>query len=116
MNDEFNSWLRNHTQIPGVIACGVRYPDKSTFTRVYSNEISEATTESALRCIAETFLAMKNQKFTGPRLCWTFENALLHCFARSDGICLGVFTSKDPQVAAPDKLNKLIAEFQNTRL
>ncbi len=116
MNNEFNSWLKNNPQIPGVLACAVRYPDRSTFTRVYSTEISEAVTENALRCVAETFLALKNQKFPAPKLRWTFENAYLDCFVRTDGIHLGVFSAKDPNAATPEKINKLIAEFQNARV
>jgi hypothetical protein len=116
MNNEFNSWLKNSTDLPGIMACAVRYPDKSTYTRVYSSEISEETTENALRCVSDTFQTLKNQKFPAQRLRWVFEKSLLHCVARSDGVCLGIFTSKDPQVPAPEKLEKLIVEFQNARV
>jgi hypothetical protein len=116
MNNAFNSWLKTNTQLPGVMACAVRYPDKSTFTRVYSTEISEETTENALRCVADAFAAAKNQKFPAQRLRWVFENSFLHCVARTDGVCLGIFTSKDPQSPPPDKLERLIMDFQNTRV
>ena len=116
MNSSFNSWLKSNTQLPGITACAVRYPDKSTFTRVYSTDISEETAENALRCVADTFAALKNQKMPAQRLRWVFENSLLHCASRTDGVCLGIFTGKDPQTPAPDKLEKLIAEFQNTRV
>jgi hypothetical protein len=116
MNNSFNSWLKTNTQLPGITACAVRYPDKSTFTRVYSTEISEETAENALRCVADTFSALKNQKFLGQRLRWVFENSLLHCVSRTDGVCLGIFTGKDPNAPAPDKLDRLISEFQNARV
>lgn len=116
MNNEFNSWLKNHTQLPGVLGCAVRYPDKSTFTRVYSTEISEETAENALRCVADAFQAAKNQKVPTPRLRWVFERAYLHCASRTDGVCLAVFTVKDPAVLGSEKLDKLITDFQNARV
>jgi len=115
MNSEFNSWLKENTAFPGVLACGLRYPDKTTFSHSYAAEFATDKLEPAWRTAVEAFQTSKQSKQSFSRLRWVFDKALFHCAVRGDGVCLGIFTSKGTQEPSAESVDRLFAEFQAFR-
>lgn len=116
MNPLFNHWLQDNSKAEGILGCAIRYPDKSCFSLTYSQDFPPANTEMAWRCMADTFRVLKLHKKSVLRMRWVFERADLHCAARSDGVCLGVFTTGQPATAAvTEALARLFSEFQELR-
>jgi hypothetical protein len=114
MSAEFNSWLKESTAGRNLLACGLRYPDKTCFSHAYEASFTPAHLEVVLRGVGESFQLLKQQKQTFGRVRWMFEKSQLHCAMRGDGICLSVFTSKSEEPSA-DVLDRLFAEFQAFR-
>jgi hypothetical protein len=112
MKDLIQRWLHQDAQWPGVLACGVRFPDKNAFTRSWSLEFPAPALENALRCVSDTFQVLKINFFPNERVRWVYDNVFLHCVRRDDGICLGIFTPKDPQSFDPGEVDRLLAEFR----
>jgi hypothetical protein len=114
MSAEFNSWLKESTAGRSLLACGLRYADKSCFSHVYEANYTPANLEVVLRGVAECFQLLKQQKQTFGRLRWMFENSQLHCAMRGDGVCLSVLTGNS-EGPPTDVLDRLFAEFQAFR-
>jgi hypothetical protein len=111
MKELIDDWLGQQTQLSGVLACGVRYSDKTAFTQTWSPDYPVPALENAWRCVSDTFQVLKINFLPGQRVRWVYENAFLYCTRRDDGVCLGIFTTKDPQAVNPDEINRLITEF-----
>jgi hypothetical protein len=112
MKSILQQWLAERTQVPGVIACGIRFPDKTSLTQSWSKEFQIESLENAWRCVSDTFQVLKINFFPNEKIRWVYENAFLYCGRRYDGICLAIFTSKDPQVFDPEIIEKLMTEFR----
>jgi len=54
----------------------------------------------------------QDQLLPNEQIRWVYENAFLYCGRRYDGICLAIFTSKDPQVFDQELIERLIVEFR----
>lgn len=58
---------------------------------------------------------LKVNSFPNERVLWVYEKALLHFAHREDGVCLGIFTAKDPGAVDAAEVEQLIAEFRRLR-
>jgi hypothetical protein len=97
--------------VPGVLACGVRYPDQSSTTRSWSDRYPEPDLESVWRSVADAFQVLKLNRLPGDRMRWVYEQALLYCERRADGLCLALFTHRDPETVDLEGVVRLIQEF-----
>jgi hypothetical protein len=112
MKDILQPWLAQRTQVSGVFACGIRFPDKTSLTQSWSQEFPNDALENAWRCVSDTFQVLKINFFPNDNIRWVYENAFLYCGRRSDGICLAIFTSKDPQLFDEELIEGLFEEFR----
>jgi hypothetical protein len=112
MKELVNQWVARRARLRGVLACGVRFPDKTSITQSWSPDLPAAALDNAWRCASDAFQVLKINSFPNERVRWVYENALLYCARRDDGVCLGIFTSKDPSAFDPDSIERLIAEFR----
>ena len=112
MKEIVNLWLGKSARLPGVLACGVRYPDKTAFTQTWSSQYPADTLENAWRCVSDAFQVLQLNRFPAERVRWVYANAILFGARRSDGICLGVFTTSDPLAFDTAQIERLLAEFQ----
>jgi hypothetical protein len=112
MKEKLQQWLAERTQVMGVLACGIRFPDKTSLTQPWSNEFPVESLENAWRCVSDTFQVLKINFFPNDQIRWVYENAYLYCGRRNDGICLAIFTSKDPQFFDQEIIQGLLAEFR----
>ena len=111
MNESLNQWLSRRSRLRGVLACGVRFPDKTSLTQSWSSEFATQSLEHAWRCASDAFQVLGVNSFPNERVRWVYEKALLHCSCREDGICLGIFTANDRGASDPAEIERLIAEF-----
>ena len=115
MKESTNLWLSSAARLPGVLACGVRYPDNSTFTQSWAEGFAPERLDNALRCVADTFQVLNLNRVPATSVRWVYEQAFLYCARRSDGICLGIFCTKDLQQKSPGAIERLLADFQSLR-
>lgn len=115
MKDFLNQWLGRHARLRGVLACGVRFPDRTSLTQSWSPEFPEPSLDNAWRCASDAFQVLKVNFFPNERVRWVYEKAYLHCARRDDGICLGIFIAKDREAVDAVEIERLIAEFRVLR-
>ena len=115
MKEYLSQWLSRRAQLRGVLACGVRFPDKTSLTQSWSPEFTASSLENALRCVSDAFQVLKVNFFPDERVRWVYEQVLLHCARREDGVCLGVFTANDRGAVDAAEIEQLIAEFRGLR-
>jgi len=111
MKESLGQWLSQRTRLRGVLACGVRFPDKTSLTQSWSPEFTESSLENAWRCASDAFQVLRGNSFPNERVRWIYEKAILYCARREDGICLGIFTTKDKGTVDAAEIEQLIAEF-----
>jgi hypothetical protein len=114
MKEHVHNWLTDKMKIAGMLACGIRSPDRKTFTRSLSPQFSPAALENACRCLSDTFQVIQSNRFPVELVRWVFENYFLYGFLRQDGHCLAVLTRRDPAGTLPTAdLEWIVTEFQS---
>lgn len=111
MNHLIDQWLAENGSLKGLLACGVRYPDESISVAASVAAFPRQNLEYSLRCIADTFQVLKLNDFPTEYVRWIYQNALLYCVRRGDGIFLGLFTSREPDAVDLEGLGRMLAEF-----
>jgi hypothetical protein len=112
MKETINLWLSKHARVPGVLACGVRYPDQAVFSQTWSSDFPVSVLDNTWRCAADTFPVLQLHRLSGDWVRWVYERAYFYVTRRRDGICLGIFTLKDPLGHDPGEIRRLLSEFQ----
>lgn len=115
MKEIFNHWLSVHGRFKGVWACGLRYPDTTTFHQSYIEELPEPELAKTWRYLADTYQVLNLHRIPALRLRWVYANAWIHCVRRSDGILLGLLTSTNPNEVDQAGLETLIKEFEELK-
>jgi hypothetical protein len=113
MKHIFHQWLDQLPAIPGVLACGVRFPDRSSMNRSWSGEFPDDALDNAWRCAADTFDVLRLHQLPERRLRWLFGRHALHCEKRADSIFLGVFTTKVLQDEDDISFKQIVADFHS---
>ena len=115
MKESLSQWLSRRARLRGVLACGVRFPDKTSLTQSWSPDFTTRSLDNAWRCASDAFQVLRVNFFPDERVRWVYEKALLLCARREDGICLGIFTAKDPGAVDAAEIERLLAEFRALR-
>jgi hypothetical protein len=111
MKETINLWLSKNARLPGVLACGVRYPDQTVFSQTWSSGFPVQVLDNTWRAVGDTFPVFQLHRFSGNWVRWVYERAHLYTTRRRDGICLGLFTVKDPLGFDPVEIERLLGEF-----
>lgn len=111
-----NRWLARNTRARGVHACGLRYPDQTTFNQAATTSFKSDLLDNAWNGAAATFKFLKQHGSDVDQMCWVYENFLLHCATRGDEICLGIFTSKNEEEFDAAAINRMLSEFKTLRV
>jgi hypothetical protein len=91
-----NQWFEQSTPFLGILACGVRHPDRSAITKTWAEIYTEAGVEHAIGCALDAYPVLQANRFPAGRLRWVFqESAFPLRTTAPTGTCLGVFTPKD---------------------
>lgn len=115
MNETVNNWLTEKMKLPGLLACGIRCPDRRTFTRSQLPQFTSAALENACRCLSDTFHVLQSNRFATQHVRWVFEKNFYYGYMRQDGVCLGIITGREAPNLQPADLEQLIQEFQGLR-
>jgi len=112
MKEFLQQWVSGRARLPGVLACGVRFSDKTSFTQSWSPDFSVQNLDHAWRCASDAFQVLKINFFPSEYVRWVYEKAFLYCARREDGVCFGLFTANDPQSYDRAAIERLLAEFR----
>jgi hypothetical protein len=112
MKEVLQQWVDQQTRLPGVLACGLRFPDKTSFTRCWSAEFAVPNLDRAWRCASDAYQVLKINFPHNDYVRWVYQNAFLYTARREDGVCLGIFTTRDPRACDPVEMERLLAEFR----
>lgn len=113
MKEAVRSWMAHNPRVPGLLAYGVRFPDKSSLSESYSPDFPLEAMENAWRCIADTYQVLTLHRLPVARMNWVYERSLLTCVRRNDGIILGLFLAARERSRDTNNLERLVAEFQS---
>ena len=113
MKEHIQNWLTDKTKVAGVLACGIRSPDRKTHTRTLSPQFTPIALENACRCVTDTFQVLQANRFPAELVRWVFEKYFIYGFVRTDGLSLTVLTRRDETDVAPAELETIVAEFQS---
>lgn len=113
MRENIHNWLTEKTKIAGILACGIRSPDRKTYTRTLSPQFTPIALENACRCVTDTFQVLQANRFPANLVRWVFENYFIYGFVRPDGICLALLTRRSTAEIPTTDLEAIVAEFQS---
>src|SRR5262249_50487456 len=111
MKEYFQHWLEQKAPVTGVLACGVRFIDKTSITQSWSAEYPDEALDNAWRCLADAFQVLKLNRLPGDRVLWVYEQAVLYSDRRADGTCLGVFIQREADAVDQAGLETIFSEF-----
>ncbi|EEF60793.1 hypothetical protein [Pedosphaera parvula] len=112
MHEEIQNWLGEKIKISGVLACGVRFPDRKTYTRNQSAQFEPVALENACRCLADTFQVIHSNHFAVEHLRWIFGGYFVYGSMRDDGACFSFITRREDSPLKTDAVNHLLEEFK----
>jgi hypothetical protein len=112
MSNPYIAWLNERTQLPGVLACGVGFPDKTAASRSYSPGFPAECLDKTWRYVRDMFQVAGLHRFKAHQARWIYERAQLCCVMRPDHLLFCAFIEVDlkPEVAAA--VAELFAEFK----
>jgi hypothetical protein len=113
MKEEIHNWLTEKMRISGMLACGIRSPDRKTFIRSQSPQFTPVALEHACRCLSDTFQVINSNRFPAQLVRWVYENYFVYGFLREDGLCLAVITRRAEPSLQPADLETVVAEFHS---
>lgn len=113
MQEQIHNWLTETMKISGVLACGIRLPDRKTVTRSNSNQFTPVALENACRCLGDTFQVIQSHRFPMELVRWVYENYFLYGIACPDGHCLAVLTGrKNGAILQSQDFERIAGEFR----
>lgn len=112
MKELINQWFEQSSPFQGILACGIRHPDQSGISKVWSDGFTEIAVENAMRCVADFFQVLQLNRLPPGRVRWSYARAFLYCERRADGTCIGFFTLRESESVDLDGLERMVGEFQ----
>ena len=112
MKEEIHNWLTDKVRLAGVLACGIRAPDRKTFIRSQTPQFNQAALEHACRCLSDTFSVLNSNRFPSQMIRWVYQNHLVYGVVRDDGHCLAILAPRAEPVLRSDTLEAVVGEFQ----
>jgi hypothetical protein len=100
-------------RVNGILACGIRSPDRRTFTRTLSPQFAPVALENACRCLSDTFQILHTNRFPVELVRWVYENYFVYGFVRQDGHCLALFSRRHEMPLQQADLEAIVAEFHS---
>jgi hypothetical protein len=110
VNNTPPGFLDSCLSLPGVVACGIRQPDRSVTCRRNGGTLSAAQVEQLINALAVAVDMLGHHHLESNTLTWTFDHARIHLARRFDGAMLALFTEYYPGQPAIDPVG-LLHEF-----
>ena len=109
MNDALNEWLASCALMPGMLGCGVRFPNQICLSYSFNEACSRERLDEMLNSLAGALTRFSAQKPASPLLTWTFTEGLVRLIVRPDGVMLGLASTSD--ALAAENLKQVTEEF-----
>jgi hypothetical protein len=113
VSELINRWFSRTGRVPGMLACGLRYHDGSTFSRTWEVQISESLLNelwTRLHPISEVAGVESAEMMR-----WTFDKNAVVAAARENGPTFFVLLAKKSGEAEDPGLERLLHEFRALR-
>jgi hypothetical protein len=111
MKAQLNLWLSQRARIPGVLACGLQYPDRSCFTQQWAEGFEATPLEKSLACTADVWRLLHVQGMNAQWLRWSYRDAFLYFAQRSDGVSLEVIAARSSATIDLQQVASLLVSF-----
>jgi hypothetical protein len=109
MKESFQHWLTDNTLVPGVLGCGVRFPDRSSISQSHVDLLPVERLDLVWQRLAETVTTLNSLRLTPTQMSWTFAGSHIHLVLRPDGIHLGLVTT--PEASESQAIGALVERF-----
>jgi len=109
MKESLQRWLTDNTLIPGVIGCGVRFPDRSCLSQSHVDLLPAERLDQIWQRLAETVTLLNSLRLEPAQMSWTFAESHIHLILRPDGIYLGLVTT--PEASESQAIGALAERF-----
>jgi hypothetical protein len=107
----FTHWLSENKTVAGLLALVVSAPGQTALIEECGSSFPGASFDTGWRCLAETISVLQLNDFPTGCFRFIFEQALVHCERREDGVCIGVFASRGGNQLPAEQLDRLLSEF-----
>ena len=111
MKAVFQQWLEQRGRLPGVLSCGIRFPDLTCLGHTNARTTAGELLDQAWHQVGEVMTSLAQHRLSATRSLWTFAEGQVHCALRPDGIVLAIVTPADTHGYCPAVIEKLIREF-----
>ena len=108
---QFSTWLAAKKTIAGLLALVVYVPGQAALIENCGSCVTGASFDNAWRSLSEIIPVLQLNDFPTACFRFVFEQALVHCERRQDGVCIGVFARHGQTRLPPAQLERLLAEF-----
>lgn len=116
MKDFFNRWLSNNGRIPGILACGLHYPDHTVFSLSSNPAYPVPVLDPVWRCLSDTFQVYNHNRLPYGVVRWVYKNAHLYAGIRQDGVCVGFFVAADAHREVHESVRQIVSEFISMKI
>lgn len=112
MKQELNLWLSQQTRLPGVLACGLRYTDRTSFSQQWARTVPADALEKSLACLNDLWRVLRLHGFQAQWVRWGYAKGWFYAAQRADGVLLGIITQRadEAELAA---VKELLLTFLN---
>jgi hypothetical protein len=113
MKAAFQTWLELRGRLPGVLGCGIRFPDHTSLGRANITATAADKMDQAWHQVAEVMTGLAQHRLAATRSLWTFAEGQVHCALRPDGIVLALIPPASTHAYSPAVIETLIREFMD---
>lgn len=111
-NDYLIQWLNQRTHLPGVLACGIGFSNKSAASRSYAPGFPAESLDKTWRYVGDMFEVAGLHRFAPHHARWIYERAQLYCVLRKDRTFFCAFVALDLKPEDAAAVSALFAEFK----
>jgi hypothetical protein len=114
VSELINRWFSRAARLPGMLACGLRYADGSTYSRTWELHLPEPLLNELwgrLMPIAEVATTAETPETQR----WTFDKNLVVATARANGPTFFVLFTKKGEEPDAASVERLLNEFRSLR-
>jgi CheY-like chemotaxis protein len=110
-NRSAGDWLAGHSQIRGLLACGLMRANHTLISCSYTTEFPSDALNPLWRAAHEFAGLASEQNLDAWLIRWIFEQAQLYWVRRLDGRALGLLLTTHPAELDPSRAQTMVLEF-----